>query len=202
MNKKLGMAVLGAVFFLPLAAQAEGAYVGFNAGRTQQKLKIDQDIDNDHFSLKGSATGYKLYGGYEFNQYFGVQGGYIDMGKAKNPYTYNVNFFQGNMSSKVQSLYIAATASFPLNNQFSLFGKLGIASNQVKITDSWNGAGGSGSVSESQTRTAPLIGIGAAYKFNKNMAVVVEYEDFGKVGKWEDTQLKANMFSVGLRYHF
>lgn len=196
MNKKLGMAVLGAVFLLPLTAQAEGAYVGFNAGRAQQKLSIDEDGS----SGKDSATGYKLYGGYEFNQYFGVQGGYVDMGKGKGSYDDGV--VNGTLNSKIKSLYIAAIGSLPVNQQFSLFGKLGVSRNRVKFADNWVEAGVAGFYSDSKTRTTPLIGVGAEYRFTKHLAAVAEYEDFGKVRKEEGGHLKARMFSVGLHYHF
>lgn len=198
MIKQLGVVAIGAALMMPMLAQAEGAYVGFNAGRANQKLSVSTDEGSG--SVKDSSTGYKLYGGYEFNQYFGVQGGYVDLGKAKA----NVaeDDVQGNVSSKVRSLYIAATATLPLNEQFALFAKLGISQNRVKLAADYSEPGFSFSGSASRNRTAPLIGIGAAYSFSKNLAAVVEYEDFGKVGKGDGLSFKANLFSVGLRYKF
>lgn len=196
MKKKLGMAVLAGTFCLPLTVQADNGYIGFNAGRAEQKLNAYED----DFSLKDNAIGYKLYGGYEFNQYFGVQGGYVDMGKAKGSYDDGV--VNGTLNSKIKSLYIAAIASLPVNQQFSLFGKLGVSRNRVKLTDNWVEAGVADSDSVSRTRTTPLIGVGAEYKFTKHLAAVAEYEDFGKVLKEEGGHLKARMFSVGLHYHF
>jgi OOP family OmpA-OmpF porin len=195
MKKKLGVAVIGASLLLPFMAHAEGGYVGVNAGRAEQKLNAYEDG-----SLKDNAVGYKLYGGYHLNQYFGIQGGYVDMGKAKA--SYNFSGVNGEVSSKVSSLYIAAVASAPLNDQFSIFGKLGISRNRVKLVDNWVESGMSGRESESETRTTPLIGVGAEYKFTKNLAAVAEYEDFGKVAKGDGANLKARMFSVGLHYHF
>ncbi|MBF8177943.1 outer membrane beta-barrel protein [Herminiimonas contaminans] len=196
MNKKLGMAVLGAAFILPFTAQAEGAYVGFNGGRAQQKLNIYEDGS----SGKDSATAYKFYGGYEFNQYFGVQGGYVDMGKARG--SYEDDGVKGTLQSKIKSLYVAVIGSLPVNQQFSLFGKLGVSRNRVKLMDNWVEDGVAWRAWGSETRTKPLIGVGAEYKFTKNWAMVAEYEDFGKVLKGEGANLKARMYSVGLHYHF
>ncbi|WP_158610216.1 outer membrane beta-barrel protein [Herminiimonas sp. KBW02] len=196
--KQLGVAVIGAALMAPLLAQAEGAYVGFNAGRANQKLNVSSDDGRD--VLKENSTGYKLYGGYEFNRYFGVQGGYIDLGKGN--VTYVDDDVQGNLRSKVRSFYIAATASLPINDQFAVFAKLGVSRNRVKVVDTYTDAGVAGHISESETRTTPLIGIGAAYNFSRDLAAVVEYEDFGKVAKDDGINLKANLFSVGLRYKF
>lgn len=195
MNKKLGLALLAAVLCIPFTAQADNGYIGFNAGRAGQKLNADEEG-----SLKANSTGYKLYGGYEFNQYFGVQGGYIDMGKAKEAYAFDD--VTGNGSSKVKSLYIAATASLPVNDQFSIFGKLGVSRNRVRLSDNWLQSGIAHYESVSVTRTKRLVGIGAAYKFTKNLTAVAEYEDFGRLVKGEGADLKARMLSIGVRYHF
>lgn len=191
MNKKLGMAVLGAVFFLPFTAQAEGAYVGFNAGRANQKITFYDDG-----SYKDSATGYKLYGGYEFNQYFGVEGGYANMGKAKFPFVSDTG--TGVSDVKTNAFYVAATGTIPINEQFSVFGKLGFSRNSTKIRDVETVV----KYEYKQTRTTPLIGIGATYKFSNMLAAVVEYEDYGKVVKDVGGSMKTNLFSVGLRYKF
>ncbi len=198
MIKQIGVMVISAALMTPLLAQAEGAYVGFNAGRANQKVSVSGDEGSG--SVKDNSTGYKLYGGYEFNQYFGVQGGYIDLGKGKIAYA--DSDVQGNFSSKVRSLYVAATATLPINEQFAVFAKLGVSRNRVKIMDVYTDAGVAGYISESETRTTPLIGIGAAYNFSKNLTAVLEYENFGKVVKDDDVNLKANLFSVGLRYKF
>lgn len=198
MMKRLGVMVMGAALMTPLLVHAEGAYMGFNAGRTNQKVSVSGDEGSG--SVKDNATGYKLYGGYEFNQYFGVQGAYVDLGKGKIAYA--DADVQGNFSSKVRSLYIAATASLPINDQFAVFAKLGVSRNRVKIEDAYTDAGVAGYISESETRTTSLIGIGAAYNFSKKLAAVLEYEDFGKVVKDDGVNLKANLFSVGLRYKF
>ncbi|ABR90721.1 Uncharacterized conserved protein [Janthinobacterium sp. Marseille] len=198
MIKQIGVMVISAALVMPVLAQAEGAYIGFNAGRANQKISVSGDEGSG--SVKDNSTGYKLYGGYEFNQYFGVQGGYVNLGKGKIAYA--DDDVQGNFSSKVRSLYIAATATLPVNNQFAVFAKLGVSRNRVKIADVYTEAGVAGYVSESDTRTTPLIGIGAAYNFSKKLAAVLEYENFGKVAKDDGVNLKANLFSVGLRYKF
>lgn len=191
MKKQLLVVLLGTALAAPIAAYAEGAYVGFNAGRAEQKVSIEEG------SLKDNKTGYKLYGGFGFNQNFGVEAGYVHFGKLSASGTNGVD--TASISSKPQALYVAATGTLPLNDQFSLFAKLGVSFNRTKVSTVLNGVpDGSGT----ENRTTALLGIGAAYNFTKNLALVAEYEDFGKVIKEDGVDLKANLLSIGLRYKF
>ncbi|MFI5444782.1 outer membrane beta-barrel protein [Polaromonas sp. UC242_47] len=191
MKKQLLLAFVGTALLAPWAAQAEGAYVGVNVGRAEQKASIAEG------SLKDNSTGYKLYGGYALNQNFGLEGGYVDLGKA------SVSSRNGAVTSKISSkpnaFYLAATGTLPLNDQFSLFAKLGVSLNHTKIHfEDTTGA----NENSSKRRTTALIGIGAAYNISKEMALVAEYEDFGKIARADGLDLKANLFSIGLRYKF
>ncbi|MES2025295.1 MAG: porin [Pseudomonadota bacterium] len=193
MKKQLLLAVLGTALVSPLAAHAEGAYVGVNVGRAEQKVSIAEGSVKDH------TTGYKLYGGYGFNQNFGVEGGYVDFGKGSISATDAGSGVTSTVSSKPRSFYLAATGTLPLNEQFSLFAKLGVSFNRTKIH--FEDTTGD-SENSSKNRTSALIGIGATYNFSKNLALVAEYEDFGKVLKEDGVDLKANLLSIGLRYKF
>jgi OOP family OmpA-OmpF porin len=170
----------------PMAAQAEGYYVGGNVGRAEQK------VEASGVSFKENDTGFKLYGGYTFTKNFGIEGGYVDMGNAEK--TGN----GASVSSKPQSIYVAATGTLPLNDQFALFGKAGVATSHVKLSGSAPGY----SASASDNQTSPVIGVGASFALNKNVSFVAEYEYFGKIAKDSGDSIKANMFSAGVRYSF
>jgi len=79
-----------------------------------------------------------------------------------------------------------------------LFAKVGAAFNRTKLEAVENGV----SSSEKKNRTTALLGIGAAYNVTKEVAIVAEYEDFGKIAKVDGAHLKANLLSIGLRYKF
>lgn len=185
MKKQLFAVVVGAALALPLFAQAEGAYVGGNIGRSELKLSGDG-------SGKENKTSFKAYAGYDFTANFGVEGGYVDFGKLKDS--------DGGASASLETsaLYAAATGTLPLNEQFSLFGKVGVTRNHTKVSAS----AGIFSVSGSKNKTSALIGVGAAYNINKNLSAVAEYEHFGKTLDVDGANLKASQFSVGLRYKF
>ncbi|NVD98572.1 MULTISPECIES: porin family protein [unclassified Massilia] len=186
MKTKFIAALIGAAVAFPFAAQAEGIYVGGNVGRAEQKLSAEG------VSLKDHSTGYKLYAGYEFNNTFGIEGGFNDLRKAEK------SVGPISASVKTRNFYVAGTATLPLNEQFNVFAKAGFARNRVTadITE------GRYHDSDRANRTSPLLGIGASYKFNKNVSLVAEFEHFGKVAKGEDANLKANLLSFGVRYKF
>lgn len=190
MKQKLLVAALGMALVAPLAAHAEGGYIGVNVGNSDQKFSAEGDSETI------SKTGYKLYGGFDFTKNFGIEGGYVDFGKVSTSYT--VGGDSVSASAKPTAAYVAATGTLPLNEQFSVFGKVGVSFNQTKFKVAVN----SDSDSATDNRSSLLLGIGAAYNFTKNFAVVAEYENFGKVVKADDASLKIDLFSVGLRYKF
>jgi OOP family OmpA-OmpF porin len=190
MKKQLLVALVGVALAVPFAAQAEGAYVGVNVGRAKQKVTFDGE------SASESKTGYKLYGGYGFTKNFGMEAGYVNFGKFEESFDDGVN--SGSASYKPTSLYVAGTASLPLNDQFSLFAKLGMTANRAKVSATLNGV----SESQTETNTTALIGVGAAYNISRELSLVAEYENFGNVVKGDSGHVKADMFSVGLRYKF
>jgi len=185
--KKNVLFALIAALAAPLAAHAEGNYyVGGNVGRAEQK------VDLDGLSFKEHKTAYKVYGGYNYTQNFGAEIGFADLREAEK---------SGNgarISSKPESLYVAAVGTLPLNDQFALIGKAGVAYTHVKVSASVAGFSDSGS----DNRTSPYVSVGAAYLLNKNVSFVAEYEYFGKIAKDGDANIKANLVSVGVRYAF
>lgn len=187
MKQQFIAALIGAAIAFPVAAQAEGYFVGANVGRSEQKLSID-----GMGSIKDTGTGFKLNGGYQFNANYGVEVAYVNLGKAE---VGAQGFFA---KSEPQTVFVAATGTLPLNNEFSLFGKVGVAQNHVKVTSGSSRF----SESESENRTTAVFGIGAAYNLNKNVSFVAEYENFGKIAKGDAGSLKADLLSVGVRYSF
>jgi len=184
----LALAV-GAAFSLPFAAHAEGGYIGADVGHADVKVSSDY-----YGSTTKGHTAYKLYGGYDFNQYFGLEAGYVDFGKI------DMGYIDESLQAKSQAIYFAAVGTLPLNDQFSLYAKAGISANRVKVD--WSFYDGSGSGSYTKNNTSALLGLGAAYHFSKNLSVVAEYDDFGKIEKEDGAHAKANIASLGIRYNF
>ncbi|NVD71129.1 outer membrane beta-barrel protein [Duganella sp. BJB1802] len=184
--KQITVFAMIAALAAPLAVQAEGYYVGGNIGRAEQKADVGSA------SFKESATAYKLVGGFNYNKNFGAEIGYADLREV------TVSGNGASISSKPSAFYVAATGTLPLNEQFSLFGKLGIAAAHEKLTATYGRFTDSGT----DNRTTPYISVGAAFVLNKQVSFVAEYENFGKVAKDGSANIKADMFSAGVRYSF
>ncbi|MET0266966.1 MAG: outer membrane beta-barrel protein [Duganella sp.] len=167
-------------------AAAQSAYIGGNVGRGEQKADIVG------ISLKDTDTAFKLYSGYNFNKSFGLEAAYADLGKAE------ISGNGARASSEASAVVLAATGTVALDDQFSLFGKAGVAYSEVKVSARRFGF----SFSDKYNRTSPYFAVGAAYAINKNLSVVAEYENFGKVLKEDGNEIKANLISVGVRYAF
>lgn len=187
--KKTLIALLGTALALPLAAQAEGGYFGVNVGRAENKLSFEGESEKDR------GSGYKLYGGYDFTKNFGVEAGYVRLAK----WSGSDADLGASASYKPSAVYVAATGTLPLSDQFSLLGKVGVTRNRAKLSASIVGIG---SGSETYNNTTAMFGVGAAYNFTNNFSAVAEYENFGKVLDEEGVTIKGNMISLGLRYKF
>ena len=181
MKNKLFIALIAAAAIAP-AAQAQSSYVGASAGRSELKVSVSSALDD-------SATAYKVYAGYMFNENFGIEAGWADHGKAER----NLGLYT--VGAHPRSLYLAATGSFPLSERFALIGKIGAASNRTRVfaTDE---------ADERLKETSALIGIGATFAITPSMLAVVEYENFGKVIKDEGESMKVSVLSAGIRFKF
>ncbi len=192
MKKHIFAALIGAAMVLPMVAQAQAqaqtgsAYVGASAGRSEEKLSAFG------FDEKAKETGYKVFGGYDFDKMFGVQAGYVDFGSADAT-------AQGiSASIKPKAFYVAGTATYDLDPQFSLLAKVGASANRTKF----NVTSATLTGEQTKNKTTLMFGVGAAYNFDKNFSVLVEYENFGKALDENDTSLKNSLISAGLRYKF
>lgn len=172
------------------APQSEelGAYGGLSVGRSS-------------FNLPGASvaitgkdsrdTSFKLYGGYQLNENFGVEGGYVRLGKFSEQATLATGSV--NQEGSGNSFYLAGTGRLPLNEAFSLKGRLGVArskisgSNLLPAADSLQGS-----------KTGLMAGVGAEYKLSKNLALTADYDYYGKVS----SKVKASTFMVGARLSF
>jgi OOP family OmpA-OmpF porin len=182
--KKVALIATIASLAIPFAAHAEGSYLGVNVGSAKQKYSVNGN--------SGSArdTAAKIYGGYNFDKNFGIEAGYADFGNAQKTFAGGTT-----VNAKSHAFYVAGTATAPINDQFAVFAKLGVTANRSKISSSLGD-------NTTKNNTDAIIGVGASYAITKELSAVAEYENFGKVAKGNGGDVKAEMYSVGLRYKF
>jgi len=195
-------ALLAATLLLASPGWADGLYALGELG--QSKFNLDtSDVDNlatqvgGTFSKGETDTAYKLQVGYQFSPYWAVEGGYVDLGKASYNFATRLASAQGEY--KASGLNAAVLGMWPLNDQFSLFGKVGAIYAHVK-------AEGSNSLGESESFSSnglkPAWGIGVNWDISAQMAARAEYEQFHELGNTETGKTTVDLASVGLAYRF
>ena len=189
---KLIAAALLALGGLVAASQtaAQGFYIGGSVGKS--------DFDDDNAipdlitsgSVDGSDTGFKIFGGYQFNQHFGVELAWVDLGKAGYSGTFSGLPVTGG-TVETSGLNLSAVGILPLGSGFALFGKAGFFAWESKAKDVTGGLPFSGK----EDGTDLSLGIGASYDFTKNFGIRAEWERFKAVGD-------IDLLSVGIVYKF
>lgn len=147
-------------------------------------------------------TSWKIYGGYQFTQNWGIEAQYTDLGRYGYTLTSGAASATGNASANQWG--IAGTGTLPINNDFYLMAKLGVSANRVSLSSASVTSGGvTTTVGGNGSKADLLAGIGAGYNFNKNLGLRVEYENFGKMANITNGgSIKGDNFSVSLRYAF
>lgn len=133
-----------------MAADGTGFYVGAGVG--------SMSVDVGDFS--GDDTAFKVFGGWDFNQYIGGELEYIDGGTAED------------LGGKVDVTGFNASlkGAYPFTEQFSVFGKIGMIF--------WDADASAGGISGSDSGEDFSWGVGAAYDFTDNFGGRIEYQGF------------------------
>jgi OOP family OmpA-OmpF porin len=174
------------------AADAGTAYVGAGIVGSRYSFDVPNAVSSDGHS--GNKASGKIFAGYNIDKTFAVEGGYTDFGSKS--YNYSVAGANGHLESDSHSFYVAGKASTPINEQFSVFGKLGAARNHSSVAATGIASG----YANSGNKTALYASIGGEYALNKNVSLSLEYEHYGKTES--DLGRKTGAITGGLRYNF
>lgn len=212
------LTLLASILGIAATAHADsGAYMGLGLGYTTKKYESESalarsyDVGDDSFSNneKQNRFGFKLYGGYQFNDNFAVEGGYAYFNKDKLSFnTQNSDISgSGQIQTKLQAMFVTANGIIPLNDSFAVFGKAGLALMHAKSDGSFSFSSiyGSGHISGNADKNSvtPVIGAGAEWKLNKSVALRAEYEYFGRPKVTDSFKMdRVDMLSVGVRTNF
>jgi OOP family OmpA-OmpF porin len=171
-------------------ASAQGFYIGGSVGQSS----FDDDNVIPDLITSGTVddkdTGFKIFGGYQFNRNFGVELAWVDLGEASYSGTFLGLPVTGG-TVKTSGLNISAVGTFPLGSGFALFGKAGIFAWESEANDVTGGTPFSGK----EDGTDLSFGLGASYDFTKNFAIRAEWERFKAVGD-------IDLLSIGVAYKF
>jgi long-chain fatty acid transport protein len=149
----------------------DGWYAGFGFGQSKYRdLATTNAVSvNDH------VEGWKVYTGYEFNKYLGVEGGYANL----NDFTVKTATTSTKGTSDAWTL--AAVGAYPLTDKFSVTGKLGAA---YVLTKSMvkNGiievVNNGDAVRSGDDSYRPYYGVGVKYALFDNLSLRADWERF------------------------
>lgn len=175
------VAALSAMLSTSVFASEQGVFVAVDsASATLSGADFGGAASNVSFLGPGAL---QVSGGYHYSPNLGVEGGLVSFGDS----SVISSTFTETLQTSVA--YVSANGTYPINSQFDLFGKLGLAS--TKIDYKYNSTAGS-VYNVSGSNTNLMYGLGAQYNFNKNWGIRVQYENFGKA----DLAFKANWVAV------
>ncbi len=206
----IALAVLGTVSSSWAIAQDEttGPYIGGNVGRTRADFdngSINRTLAGQGLTVRSttednSGTGYKLFGGYQLNRNFAVEGGYFDLGKSS--YTFNttpVGTFNG--QTRVRGLNLDLVGMLPVTDRFSVLGRIGAAYAQSRANFSSTGAVAANTTNPRRNDTNLKVGLGMQYAITEALAVRAELERY-RINDPVRNRGHIDMASVGLIYRF
>ncbi|MDB5891541.1 MAG: OmpA/MotB domain protein [Polaromonas sp.] len=185
-----------------------GWYGGANIGRTSATIDDPRirsglaagGLTTNSISDRDRDTGYKVFGGYQINRNFAVEGGYFDLGKFG--YTANTTpagSLSGDM--RVKGLNLDLVGTLPLSERFSAFGRVGL--NYAHTRDNFSGTGAVrvGNANPSAHGTNYKMGVGLQYALSDAWSVRGELERY-RVKDGVGNRGHIDMASLGLVYRF
>lgn len=176
-------------------------YMGANIGQN----KADSGIDAGTASLDEKDTAWKVYGGYNFSQYFALEMFYADLGemslKGNNGDTFSLggtsySFIANNASvvTDAQSFGLNVVGSYPLHKYFEPFAKIGLHRYDIESTVSGSNLS---TTSVSDDGTDIIYGLGFKIPVGKKVSFVAEWERF----EFNEDR-ESDFLSMGLIYKF
>lgn len=165
MNKMIFAVLAGGLVMGAAQAQttsfadtAPHAYVGIGTGMVKDSISNDRKRTT------------KIFGGYDFDQNWGVEAGYAWLGSTGIHLPGNGDY----VHLKSSSFYAAAKYTIPLSERSSVYGKLGLAHRELKYASQapgWN-------LKESDN--ALYAAAGAQVRLTEKVSLYAEVERYGK----------------------
>ena len=181
-------------------------YVGAGAGRSMASIDEDRLVNSllaggassVAFSKYERDTGYKLFIGKQLNRNFAVEGGYVDLGN----FGFNaINSPAGTLNGDVRfrGLNLDLLAQLPLNERFSIYGRLGMNYSRADARFTGNRLYAVTNPNSSETKLNPKLGLGLEYKFTEALAMRGEVERY-RVNDAVGNRGDVDLYSVSLVY--
>jgi OOP family OmpA-OmpF porin len=188
------------------SADKSGWYAGLDLGRSRLGMNgsdVDGALANQGIasstSLDQTDTSFAVNGGYRFNRYFALEGAYERLGRFDYTASTGADTIDGKF--KASALSLAGVGFYPLSNEWSLYGKAGLARTDAKLEAS-SESGLTPTQNTSHTGTGLLIGAGVTYDFDRSFYAKAGWDRYNKVGDSTTGSgpIALYMLGVGMRF--
>ncbi len=214
---KIGVAVASSFMVMSLANAAQpGAYAGIGLGASNisaasKSMFVNTTDTAGKSTTQNGGLGGKLFGGYNFNQYFGLEANFANYARTTNKMTVESNTASAKYTMSTISL--VAKGYLPIQQDFNLYALGGAAEVYSKVNYSNNSNGAIVLKDNSNLRTGsqttrklrPVVGVGASYDVNSHVTTGLEFSHIQGSGN-TNTSAKAipsaNMLTLTGAYNF
>ena len=205
----LGLAGAASLIAASACAQDAGYYYGgLSVG--QSRARIDEPRITATLLGAGLATtsivsdehdpAFKLFGGYQFNRNFALEGGYFNLGKfGFTSTTVPAGTLTGQI--RLQGLNLDLVGTWPITERWSAIARVG--AQYASARDSFRGSGAVGVLNPNPSRreTNLKLGLGMQYEINQSMLVRGEVERY-RINDAVGNHGGVNVLSVSLVFPF
>jgi OOP family OmpA-OmpF porin len=217
--ERLKLAVAALTLGLLLGASAlaqEGLYSGIFGGVSMVDMGSSSGLRRSFFgntpvdssSLDDSDTAYGVHVGYRWNSYVATELGYVNLGEG---------LFEANLSDpavvseptvfsarfRTTGITAAMLGIFPVAGMFDFHGRAGVyyADTRYRQRQDFTTSDTFLSGESKANSFDALAGIGAAWNFNENYSLRVEYQKFLNVGDKDDTgEVDVDLLTIGVLF--
>lgn len=207
-SARLSLVTLAVIASCAALADDSAWYIGGNVGPS--KAVIDNERITNTLMGQGASSvsivddnrdrGFKIYGGYQVNKYFALEGGYFDLGRFSFDAT-TVPAGTLNGSIKLRGVNLDLVGTVPITERFSAFGRIG--ANYAQARDSFSSTGAVHVLNPNPTKrdTNLKVGLGVQYAFTDSVAMRAEVERY-RINDAVGNKGDVDLVSVGLVYTF
>jgi hypothetical protein len=193
---KAGIAAAVAAGMSLWSAQASaGFYVGGGIG--DSTIETSENFDDGAINFDESDFGYKIFGGYMFSEYLGVEASYIDLGSPSQSFGFDggeSGFVNYDFRAELTGFTLQGVAAYPFGDVFEVNAKLGMVSYDAEIEAKETVSGDRLKLEDDGEELA--YGIGGKYRVG-NFALRADW-DIYDVGDIDDV----SMWTIGAQLSF
>ncbi|MDO6498008.1 porin family protein [Photobacterium sanguinicancri] len=209
MKKILSVAAVALALSATAVQANEGVYVGANFQMADFDLQLPNDAPQHAKNMIGgkyNASTVNLVAGYDFNEYFAVEGR-IGVPASSETSSQSLNGHSLTIEGKPTTSYaVFGKGKLPLNEMFSLYALVGFGSSPYKIEATAKPQGEKAEKGDVKFDKISLqYAAGVEVNFTQNIAMTAEYGMFGYGKKTiEDQEFKYDTtgFNLGMKYKF